>query len=257
MPESLQLWFHVTRRNWLVYKKDLLANIAPTAIEPLMILWSIGVGVGHYVAELHGRPYAAFLAPGLAVSTALFTAFFESSYGFYVRLTFENIYRAMLTTPIDPQDVVLGEFIWVSLKGAALYSLMAAILAVFGQMTNPWLWLAAPFVGASVALPCGAIGLLASSYVRNINQFQSVYAFFISPLFYFSGIFFPLEQMPNAIQWIAKCLPLYHGVRLSQMLFWNEPDAAAIVIHLLCLVGFAIAFCFWSSLRIRRILRET
>jgi lipooligosaccharide transport system permease protein len=234
-----------------VYKKDFLANIAPTAFEPIFLILSLGVGLGYFVAEIHGRSYIAYIAPGLAVSTALFTAFFESSYGFYVRMTFENIFKAMLTTPIGVREVILGEFLWVSLKGAIMFTMLSAGMAAFGLVKNPTLLLLMPFVGALVALPCGSLGLLATSFVRNINQFQTVYAFFISPLFYFSGIFFPLEQMPPVLRRVAECLPLSHGVALSQALFWDEEPIRAFLWHGSVLLGFSLFFCAWAYRRIR------
>ena len=253
--ETLQLCLHLTRRNWIVYKKDFLANIAPTAFEPIFLILSLGVGLGYYVAQINGRSYISYIAPGLAVSTALFTAFFESSYGFYVRLTFESIFKAMLTTPIGVREVIFGEFLWVSLKGAVMFTLLSAGLAAFGLMKDRSLLLLMPFVGALVALPCGSLGLLATSYVRNINQFQTVYAFFISPLFYFSGIFFPLTQMPPGLRQVAEFLPLSHGVALSQAIFWNERPFHAFLVHGGILLLFSFFFCAWSYRRIQKKLQ--
>jgi lipooligosaccharide transport system permease protein len=249
--ETFQLCMHLTRRNWVVYKKDFLANISPTAMEPIFMVLSIGVGLGAMVAQVEGRSYVAYLAPGLAVSSALFTAFFESSYGFYVRMTFENIFKAMFTTPIGVREVIFGEFLWVGLKGAIMFFLLSAGLAAFGLFQNLALLPLTFFVGALFALPCGSLGLLATSYVKNINQFQTVYAFFISPLFYFSGIFFPLTQMPPVLRSIAEFLPLSHGVLLSQAIFWNERPLHAFLTHGGALVGFSVVFCTWSYFRIK------
>jgi lipooligosaccharide transport system permease protein len=256
LRETLGLCLHLTRRNWIVYKKDFLANIAPTAFEPIFLILSLGVGLGYFVAQIDGRSYIAYIAPGLAVSTALFTAFFESSYGFYVRMTFENIFKAMLTTPIGVREVIFGEFLWVGLKGAVMFTLLSLGLAGFGLVTRPSLLLLAPFVGALVALPCGSLGLLATSFVRNINQFQTVYAFFISPLFYFSGIFFPLKQMPPGLRQMAEFLPLSHGVALSQAIFWNERPLHAFLVHGGALVLFSMFFCAWAYYRIQRKLQS-
>jgi lipooligosaccharide transport system permease protein len=251
MLETLQLCLHLTRRNWIVYKKDLIANIAPTAFEPIFLILSLGVGLGYFVAEIHGRTYIAFIAPGLAVSSALFTSFFESSYGFFVRMTFENIFKAMLTTPIGVREVIFGEFLWVSLKGAVLFTFLSAGFAAFGLMKAIPFLLLMPLVGALVALPCGALGLLATSYVRNINQFQTVYSFMIAPMFYFSGIFFPLEQMPPVLRHVAEALPLSQGVMLSQALYWNENAAYALFVHGGILAVYGLVFCFWAYGRIR------
>lgn len=249
--ETLNLCLHLTRRNWVVYRKDFLANIAPTAFEPVFQLLSLGIGLGYFISQIDGRSYIAYIAPGLAVSTALFTAFFESSYGFYVRMTFENIFKAMLTTPIGVREIIFGEFLWVSLKGAVMFTILAAVFAAFGLVHNPAHLLMAPLVGALVALPCGSMGLLATSYVRNINQFQTVYAFFISPLFYFSGIFFPLKQMPPAMRMVAEVLPLSHGVTLAQSIFWGEHPLRALATHGTALALFSLFFCTWAYHRIK------
>jgi lipooligosaccharide transport system permease protein len=256
MLDTIILCFHLTRRNWIVYKKDLIANIAPTTFEPIFMVLSLGVGLGSMVGGVEGRSYTAFLAPGLAVSSALFTAFFESSYGFYVRLTFENIFKAMLTTPIGVREVILGEYLWVTLKGAVMFSLLCLGFLAFGLMKHPIYWLLSPFVGALIALPCGALGLLATSFVRNINQFQTVYAFFISPLFFFSGIFFPVEHMPKFLAILAKSLPLYHGVELSRSIFWGESVGRNFLIHGGILFAFGLFFAFWAYGRIKAKLQN-
>ncbi len=251
MLETLTLSLSIVRRNWWVYRKDFLANISPTIADPAFLTLSLGVGLGAFVTSVDGHTYLQYLAPGLAVSTAMFTAFFETSYGFYVRMTFENIFRAMLTTPIGINEIVLSEFIWVALKGAMMVSGICLVLALFGLFTNPWLLPICPLIGVLVALPLGAIGLIASCYVKNINQFQTVYSFVISPLYFFSGIFFPLAQMPPALRIIAECLPLYHGVQLSQALFWNREVVATWTVHAPILMVYSTVLVTWAFRRVR------
>jgi lipooligosaccharide transport system permease protein len=157
----------------------------------------------------------------------------------------------MLTTPIGVREIIFGEFLWVSLKGAVMFTILALSFAAFGLVHNPLHLLLAPLAGALVALPCGSLGLLATSYVRNINQFQTVYAFFISPLFYFSGIFFPLTQMPPVLRTVAQFLPLSHGVALSQSIFWGEHPLHTLLWHGSALAGFSVFFCSWAYFRIK------
>lgn len=247
MLESFYICCHITRRNWTVYKKDFIANISPTLADPAFMILSLGLGLGGYISTVEGKSYLHYLAPGLTVATSLFTSFFEASYGFYVRMTYENIFKAMLTTPIGVREIVWGEFLWVALKGALMTFGVALVLALFGLMPN---WLGLPMMaltGLLVALPCGAMGLLASSLVRNINQFQSVYSFIIAPLYFFSGIFFPIEKMPDILQYIAKSLPLYHGVALAQSVFWGEEILRHLIVNggmlllqsvVLCIIAF-------------------
>lgn len=258
MLESLVLSWHITRRNWTVYKKDFIANVSPTFADPMFFILSLGVGLGAFIAEVNGRTYLQFLAPGLAVSTALITSFFETSYGFYVRMTFENVYKAMLTTPINPREVLIGEFIWVALKGAFMILCVSFVFLMFGLVSgrplfvNPWTIFLMMWIGVVVAIGCGALGLLATAYVRNINQFQTVYSFFISPLFFFSGIFYPLEQMPEVARWIAYLFPLAHGVKMAQAVYWNEAIASTFLVH----SAFALVQCailaIWAERAVSR-----
>ncbi len=246
MIESLKLCFHITRRNWMVYNKDFVANISPTLADPAFYILSLGLGLGTYVANIAGHSYIEFMAPGMTVTTALFTAFFETSYGFYVRMSYENIYKAMLTTPIGVKEIVIGEFIWVSLKGAAMALGVAIVLALFGLMKSPILILLMPIVGFLLALPCGAMGLVASAMVRNINQFQTVYSFMIAPLFFFSGVFFPIEQSPQWVQVVCYIFPIAHAVRLAQAVFWNQDLLHTFLVHGAVLTVQSFIFCWFA-----------
>lgn len=222
MLRTLRYSLYISIRNWTVYKKDFIANISPTVADPALIMISLGLGLGAYVSNLDGMSYMHYMAPGLTVATALFTSFFETSYGFYVRMSFENVFKAMLTTPLGVREIILGELIWVGLKGAIMALGVGLFLACFGLMVNPWLLPLLIFVGFFVAIPCGAIGLLATAWVRNINQFQSVYSFVIAPLYFLSGIFFPISQMNTYVRFLAELFPLIHGVRLAQAIFWQQ-----------------------------------
>lgn len=238
MLETLALSWKVTERHWAVYRQNLFANIIPTVVDPILFLVSFGVGLGAYLQNVEGMSYLGFIAPGLAISSALFTAFFETSYNFYVRYTFEHIYKAMLTTPLGVGEIIMGELTWVFLKGLGMSFGVSTVLALFGGI--PWPALPAlAFIGAFVALGCGGLGLVASALVSNINQFQTVYALLISPMFFFSGIFFPLDKLPEAAQMAALLSPLYHGVRLAQDTAWGQLSFGNFGFHggLLALTG--------------------
>ncbi|HVK61722.1 MAG TPA: ABC transporter permease [Bdellovibrionales bacterium] len=248
---SMRLSWHIVRRNWVVYKKDFIANISPTLSDPAFFMLSLGIGLGAFITEIEGLSYAAFLAPGLAAMSALFTSFFESSYGFFVRMTFENIFKAMLTTPIGVKEVFIGEMIWVALKGGVMSFMVALVLVPFGLVAHvPSLPLIF-FIGCLIALACGAIGLIATALVHNINQFQTVYSFIISPLMFFSGIFYPLKQSPEILQWIALCFPVSHGVLASQSVFWARDLSKAFSVHvpILCLQALILCLIAYKLIR--------
>ncbi len=251
MIESLQLSWAIVVRNWTVYRKDFVANISPTVADPSLIMISLGLGLGPFIQEVEGRSYLAFLAPGLLAATALFTSFFEASYGFYVRMTYESVFKAMLTTPIGTREVVIGEFIWNFLKGAFMALGVGIFLLPFGLAPQPLLLPVAAILGGLIAMPLTGIGLLSTTYVKNINQFQSVYSFIIAPIYFLSGLFFPIDPMPRAFQILVQLSPFTHGVRLMQLLFWDQMTWAAVLYHGGILFAFSIALGIWANLRIR------
>src|SRR4029450_6648643 len=144
---SLRLSWHVVVRNWVVYRQDFLANISPTLADPALVLTSLGIGLSPFIGQIAGLSYARYLAPGMVATTALFTAFFECSYGFYVRMTFESVFKAMLTTPIGVREVVVGEFLWVFIRAALMAAGVGLVLAVMGLLSNPFVLLIIPFIG--------------------------------------------------------------------------------------------------------------
>lgn len=240
--DFLSLCTHITRRNWTVYRKDFFANISPSIADPALILVSLGLGLGSYLSNVDGMPYLQFLAPGLTVATTLFTSFFETSYGFYVRMTFENVFKAMLTTPMGAAEVVIGEYIWVGLKGVVMALCVTVVLSLFGMMRDPWLMPLIASVGFLVGVACGAIGLIACGLVRNINQFQTVYSFLIAPLYFLSGIFFPIQEMAWPLRALAEVFPLIHGVRIAQAIFWSRDVLSTLAVHGAILVVQCLVF---------------
>jgi lipooligosaccharide transport system permease protein len=248
---SLALSWRVVVRNWIVYRKDFLANISPTLADPALMMTALGMGLSPFIGNIHGLTYAEYLAPGMVATTALFTAFFECSYGFYVRMTFESVFKAMLTTPIGVREVVLGEFLWVFIRAALMAACVGIVLAVMGLVRNPVALLLFPLIGGALSVPCGAIGLLAAAHVRNINQFQTVYSFLIAPIFYLSGVFFPLGDRP-VLNAIVQISPFYHGVRLLQMGAWGVWTWSEMLYHLAAIAGFTVVLGVWAHRSIRR-----
>jgi lipooligosaccharide transport system permease protein len=246
IPVTLSLAWQVVVRNWVVYRKDFIANVSPTLSDPALVLMSLGAGLSPFIGRIEGLSYAQFLAPGMIASTALFTAFFECSYGFYVRMTYESVFKAMLTTPVGVLEVVIGEFLWLFIRAALMAGGVGVVVLAFGLVPNPLGLVLFPFIGGLLGVPCGGIGLLAACWVRNINQFQSVYSFLISPIYFLSGVFFPL----SGYRWLAflvQLSPFYHGVRLLQLTAWGQWRPHEVALHLGVLVLFA-AGLGWLSL---------
>src|SRR5574341_1044049 len=133
VPHALAVW----RRNASMYRRTWMFNILPNFFEPVMYLMSIGVGVGAYISQMGGTSYAAFLAPGLVAVAAMNGASFEVTYNIYVRLTYEKAYDAMLTTPIEPDDVLVGEILWAVTRSCIYGGCFFTVIVLFGLAPLP------------------------------------------------------------------------------------------------------------------------
>jgi len=254
MLESLKLSLLITRKHWAVYRKSFFSNILPTVTDPIFYLFSIGMGVGAYVIELGGHEYVSYIAPGLIASAALWTSFFETSYNFYIRLSYDGSYKAMMTTPIGPKEIIFGELLWVGIKGAGMcLGVCLVVFALLRQFDVIFLF-SITLLGALLGFTCGALGLLATSFVKNINQFQTIYALLISPLFFFSGTFFPIKDLSPLAQKLALLNPLYYGIEIAQALYWKKDIADTLSLFLPLLILSGLVLGFFAYRRIYRLL---
>jgi lipooligosaccharide transport system permease protein len=251
MSVSLPYAFAVWRRNAAMYRRTWKWNILPNFFEPVFYLFSIGIGVGSYVSEIGGTSYIAFLAPGLVCVAAMNGASFEVTYNIYVRLVFEKTYDAMLTTPIEPDDILMGEVLWAVTRSCIYGGCFFVVLACFGLTPMPWsLWalLVIPITGLLFA----AIGIVFSLRIPNIDLFSFYFTLFLTPLFLFSDVFFPLkERLTGPWLKLAEILPLLHPVRLARACFSGE--FSWIALWDLAYMGCAsVLLLLWARRSVRR-----
>ena len=246
LPYALAVW----RRNAAMYKKTWKWNILPNFFEPVFYLFSIGLGVGAYISEMGGTSYLAFIAPGLVCVAAMNGASFEVTYNIYVRLVFEKTYDAMLTTPIEPDDVLVGEILWAVTRSCVYGGCFFVVLMLFGLTPLPSS-LAVIFVIPMTGLLFAAIGMVFSLRIPNIDMFSFYFTLFLTPLFLFSDVFFPLkERLTGAWLWVAEALPLLHPVRLARASFRGE-FSAIIFWDLAYTLGMSLLLLLWARRSVR------
>jgi lipooligosaccharide transport system permease protein len=208
----------VWARHLRVYSDSFAANATPAVFEPLFLLMAVGLGVGRYIDQrFNGLPYDQFMAPGILGMTAVYTAAYEATYGTYVRMRFQRTYQAMLATPLTARDVVLGELVWCGSKGLLFCSIVVAVLAALGTVTSWWA-LAVPVAGFLTATAFGGLSLTVTSFVRNMNHFQFFFTAALTPLVFFSGLMFPVQDLPGALPWVAYSLPMFHVIETFRLL---------------------------------------
>ncbi len=241
----------VWERNLTVFRKYSLPSlVGPSIGEPLLYLLGLGFGLGSLVGMVGGQPYVEFVAPGMVVSSAMFAAAYECTYGAYVRMIHQKTYEAILVTPLSLEDVVAGDILWGATKGIFNGTVMLAVVAVFGLTRSAWT-LAVPVVIALLALLFAALSLVVAALARSFEFFNYYLTLIVTPMFLFCGVFFPLESLPGWAQGLAKFLPLTYAVRATRALMRGEPSAAALL-PLLWLVP-AI---FLSSVLAARLVRR-
>jgi lipooligosaccharide transport system permease protein len=231
----------------LSYRRTFRSSIFNSFVGPALFLAAMGVGLGTYVdqsatAELGGVSYLAFLAPGLLAATAMQTASFEATFPIMGGLVWNRVYHAMYATPIRPSDVALGNLAWIAFRVLLVSSVFVLVTALFGAAASPLIVLAIPvgvLTGLAFAGPIAAF----SATQRTVEKFNAVFRFGITPLFLFSGTFFPIESLPTFLQPVAWLTPLYHGVALSRGLSLGTAGEEPLLMlaHAAVLLAFAAA----------------
>ncbi len=235
LPHAVAVW----RRNFALYRRTWKLNLLPNFFEPILYLVSIGIGVGAYVDQMGGTSYIAFLAPGLVAVAAMNGASFEVTYNAYVRLNFEKTYESMLTTPIQPEDVLAGEVLWAVTRASIYGGCFFVVVAAVGLAPLPEALWAIPIIPLT-GLLFASIGIGFSLRIPSIDLFSFYFTLFLTPLFLFSDIFFPLqERLSGAWLTVAEVLPLLHTVRLVRAAFRGDASLALAwdVLYVMALSG--------------------
>lgn len=207
---ALRVW----RRNLESWKRFAVSFFVANLGEPVFFLLAMGYGLGRFVSDIDGLPYAVFLAPGIIASTAMNSASFETTFGSFTRMTEQHTYVAILATPCSVADIVAGDILWAATKSLLAVCLILVITALFGLLPSP-LALALVPVGFLVGLMFGGLGMVVTARAPSYDFF-SYYFTFISMMFAFAGVFFPLQGLPPWAQVLAWMLPLTHAVRICR-----------------------------------------
>lgn len=243
--------YSVWYRHMRVYTKNILSNGFPPFVEPLIFLAGIGLGLGKYINEpMGGVKYIEYLGTGLLVTTAMFTAAFECSFGTFIRLEFEKVYDGMLAAPMTVNNLIVGEMLWAGTKGFFFSFAVLCILSVFKIVLLPY-GLLAPLVGFLTGVMFSTLSLFITSYVKTINHFNFYFTGLISPMFFFSGVVFPVSNLPTILRPVVELVPLTHSVRLVRAVCTNS-YRPVLLLDLLYILTFILVIGFFAISRLRK-----
>ena len=250
LPRPAWTALAVWRRNFLVWRKLFGPSLLFNFGEPLLYLLGLGYGLGRFIGEVEGMTYIAFLATGLLASSSMNTSTFEGLYSVYTRMVPQQTYDGMLATPVDVDDIVLGEMLWCATKG--LISSTAILLVAMGLGAlhgwQAWLCLPAFFLtGLCFAGPA----LLMSAVSRSYDFFAYYVTLIITPMYIFGGVFYPVTNLPAVAQSLVGMLPLTHAVALIRPLAAGRMPAE-FALHVAVLSAYAVSGFYLAVVLIRR-----
>lgn len=206
-------WAKVYRRTW---KGSLISSF----LVPLLYLAAMGVGLGTFVDSsgsnaLGGVSYLQFLAPGLLAATGLQIAVSEATYPVMGGIKWHKTYFSMIATPLRSADVMYGQLGFIAFRVLSSCAVFLVVIALFGGLGSPLGLLGLPIallVGMAVAAPVCAV----ATRLETDAGFAMIFRFGVLPMSLFSGAFFPVSQLPDAVEWLAYVAPLWHGVELTR-----------------------------------------
>jgi lipooligosaccharide transport system permease protein len=237
---------HLVERNLYVYRRTWIV-ILSGFFEPLFYLGSIGFGLGALVGSVSGpggQPisYQLFVAPALLASAAMNGAIAEGTFNFFFKLNYNKTFDAILSTPLSPGDIAVGELVWALIRGGVYAVAFILVMIRLGLVASPLVVLALP-AALLIGFAFGGVAMAATSFMRTWQDFDLI-QLVILPLFLFSGTFYPLDAYPEALRFLVQLTPLYQGVDLLRALVVGHLDASLLVhvayLAAMGLIGLAI-----------------
>ena len=236
------------RRTWSI--------IVSGFFEPVFFLFAMGVGIGAMVGDVDlgdGRtvPYGVFVAPALLAASAMNGAVFDSTTNVFFKLKYAKLYDSVLSTPLGPRDVAVGEIGWALLRGLVYSGAFLLVATAAGTERSWWALLAVP-AATLIGWAFASVGMASATYMRTWADFDWI-QLAIMPMFLFSATFFPLTTYPPAVQWAVQATPLYHGVAMTRELMLGEVTVAMLG-HVGYLTAMGLLGTIWTAGRVERLL---
>jgi lipooligosaccharide transport system permease protein len=224
---SLRTAWRFWHRNATVFRRIWLLGIMAWFAEPVIYLVAMGLGLGKYLETIQGVEYITFIAPGLLATSTMFGATFASTWDAWFKMERSGVYHAAISTPISVEDVALGEVLWAATRATIYGSAFTVIATLFGVFRSWWGLLTIPAI-ALVGLVFAITGLIYTYTIKHVDYLAYYWTLFITPMFMFAGVFFPLERLPRWVQTIAWFMPLHHAANLMRALVVEGDPSGAL-----------------------------
>ncbi len=240
----------VWRRNFLVWRKLAIPSMLGNLADPMLYMLGLGYGLGALLPDVGGMPYLTFLAGGTVAYSTMNSATFETLYSGFSRMHVQKTWDAILNTPLTLDDVLLGEWIWAASKALLSGLAILAIVWTLGLERSFWVSLWIIPVVILTGLCFSGMGLAMNAISPNYDFFLYYFTLVITPMVLLCGVFYPVSQLPEALQRVSAWLPLAHAIELVRPLIQGQmPQQAGLHAFALCAWGGA---GFWLGLGLTR-----
>ena len=247
--------YYVLVRNVISYKRFILPTFVVSLGQPLFYLITFGIGMGAYMGYVGGKPYLQFLVPGVLISSVMLSATFECLYDTFVKMVHERLYDSLIATPVSAEDVVAGDIAWGALRGLLGGVLMLVVAAFMGVHPASWAGIGVLLaVMAFVGVLFSSLAMIVTSFAPNFDFFNYYTELVITPMLFFSGVFFPLDKFPQWLKVFSLFMPLTHAVNISRAAFSGEPVPGVWWSFLVLLGLEVVAFVAGIKLMKRRLI---
>ncbi len=243
-------------RNLVSYKRFVLTTFLASLIQPLFYLITFGIGMGAYVGYFGGKPYLYFLVPGVLTTSVMMSATFECLYGTFVKIVHEKLYDSLIATPVSAEDAVAGDIAWGAFRGLVSGGLMMVVAIFMGILPVSLLSvLLLVLLMVFVGVLFGSLAMIVTSFAPNFDFFNYYSELVITPMLFFSGVFFPLDKFPGWMKALAQFLPLTHAVAIARAIFNGTYGRGLVFNFLVILVLEVAAFLAGVRLMKRRLIK--
>jgi lipooligosaccharide transport system permease protein len=248
--------YHVFVRNLVSYKRFVVPTFLVSLIEPLFYLITFGIGMGAYMGYFGGKPYLYFLVPGVLVSSVMMSSTFECLYGTFVKMVHERLYDSLIATPVSAEDAVAGDILWGAFRGLVSGTLMMLVAVAMGifPVSIPSLLLLLVLM-VFVGILFGSLAMIVTSVSPSFDFFNYYTELIITPMLFFSGVFFPLDRFPAWMKSLSEFMPLTHAVKISRAVFSGEYHAKYVWNFLVIFVLEVVAFAIGVRMMKRRLIK--
>ncbi len=184
-----------------------------STVEPTIYLLAFGFGFGSLISVVGGYNYIDFVATGTVATAVLFSSIFPAMFGTFIKYKFQGTYNAILAAPVDTEELVTGEALWLALR-ASVYGCTPLLVGLVFGLQPSWGMLAVPLINFVAGYGWACTGVAIAGWLKGIENFNYVTSAVITPLFLVAGTFFPLTGLPGWVQALAQLNPLFHCVEL-------------------------------------------